>query len=144
MGLALEEAKKAFSKNEIPVGAVIVKDGEVIGSGHNEKETLKDATLHAEMSAIREASTTLDAWRLIDSTIYVTLEPCIMCMGALIQSRVKRLVFATEDPKAGACGSVYDISNEPRFNHSIEVTKGVLKDEASSILKDFFTKLRSR
>lgn len=143
MELALKEASIALEKEEVPVGAVLVKNNEVIASGHNTKETLFDPTSHAEINTLREASEKLKSWRLLGTTLYVTLEPCIMCMGALIQARVSRLVFATHDPKAGACGSVYDISNEPKFNHSIEVTSGVKQEEASILLKDFFKKLRT-
>lgn len=143
MALALKEAEVALQKGEVPVGALLVKNSEIIGKGHNTKETLFDPTGHAEINAIKEASQNLKSWRLTDATLYVTLEPCIMCMGAIIQARIKRLVFGTLDPKTGACGSVYDISNEPKFNHSIDVTSGVLKDESSEMLKNFFATLRS-
>lgn len=143
MTLALEQAEIALEKAEVPVGAVLVKDGLVIGVGHNTKETLFDPTGHGEINAIREASKHLNSWRLTDTTLYVTLEPCIMCMGAILHARINRLVFGATDPKAGACGSVYDISNEPKFNHSVKVTGGVLKEQSSEILKNFFSNLRS-
>lgn len=143
MALALKEAEIALQKGEVPVGAVLIKDSQIIGKGHNTKETLFDPTGHAEINAIREASHNQSSWRLTDATIYVTLEPCIMCMGAIIQARIKRLVFGTLDPKTGACGSVYDISNEPKFNHAVDVTGGILKVESSEMLKKFFASLRS-
>lgn len=142
MAEALSEAKKAGEAGEVPVGAVIVAGGEVIARGQNTKEIGLDPTGHAEMIAIREAAGTLGAWRLVDTTLYVSLEPCIMCMGAIIQARIPRLVFATLDPKAGACGSIFDISNDQRLNHAVEVRAGVMEDEARVLLKDFFSNLR--
>ncbi len=144
MTLALKQAEIALKKAEVPVGAVLVKDGLVIATGHNTKETLFDPTSHGEINAIREASKQLKSWRLTGTTLYVTLEPCIMCMGAILQARITRLVFGATDPKAGACGSVYDISNEPKFNHSVEVTGGILKEKSSEMLKKFFSDLRQR
>lgn len=141
---ALKEAGKALKKGEVPIGAVIVSDDKIIARGHNLKETTADPTAHAEVMAIKKASKKLVAWRLLNSTIYVTLEPCLMCMGALIQARVERLVFGSYDPKAGACGSVYDVSNDKRLNHRIEVTTDVMAEECEKILKDFFKDLRSR
>jgi tRNA(adenine34) deaminase len=142
MALALDEAKKAEAIEEVPVGAVIVINGKVVGQGQNRKETGNDPTAHAEIVAIREVAAKLKGWRLKGATLYVTLEPCTMCMGALLQARVERLVFATTDPKAGACGSLFDLSNDKRLNHAIKVTSGVMKEEASTMLKDFFARLR--
>lgn len=141
---ALKEAKKAYKKDETPVGAVIVKDGKVIARGHNEKELKNDPTLHAEISAIRKACKKLNSWRLNDCDMYVTLEPCAMCAGAIIQARVGRLFIGTTDPKAGAVGSVVDILSVEEFNHRVEVSYGLLMEECSKILKDFFKELRQR
>mgnify|MGYP000268300801 CR=1 FL=1 len=141
---ALKEAKKAYKKDETPVGAVIVKDGVVIARGHNEKELKNDPTLHAEISAIKKACKKLGTWRLNDCDMYVTLEPCAMCAGAIIQSRVGRLFIGTSDPKAGAVGSVVDILGIDDFNHKVEVSYGLLMEECSKILKDFFKELRKR
>jgi len=141
---ALKEAKKAYKKDETPVGAVIVKDGKVIARGHNEKELKNDPTLHAEISAIRKACKKLNSWRLNDCDMYVTLEPCAMCAGAIIQARVGRLFIGTTDPKAGAVGSVVDILGVDKFNHRVEVSYGLLMEECSKILKDFFRELRQR
>lgn len=144
MGLALDEAKKAWEVGEVPIGAVIVRDGEIIGRGHNLRECDRDPTAHAEVLAIKEASQAIENWRLTGSTIYVTLEPCLMCMGALILARVERIVFGPFDPKGGAAGSLYDVSNDPRLNHAIDVVSGVRADEGSQLLKDFFSALRQR
>jgi tRNA(adenine34) deaminase len=144
MAEALAEARKADAMGEVPVGAVITLGGEVIARGFNMKESAPDPTLHAEIVAITEAARVLSAWRLEETTLYVTLEPCLMCMGALIQARVPRLVFGAYDPKAGACGSVFDFSMEKRLNHSINVTAGVLGKESKTLLKDFFVKLRNK
>lgn len=141
---ALKEARKALRKDEIPVGAVIVKDGAILSRGHNQKEHKSDPTLHAELIAIRKASRKLGTWRLNGCDMYVTLEPCAMCAGALIQARIRRLCFGAPDPKAGAAGSVIDLLAEERFNHKVEVLKGVLEEECSSILRDFFRELRTR
>ncbi|MBI3397737.1 MAG: tRNA adenosine(34) deaminase TadA [Deltaproteobacteria bacterium] len=143
MNEALQEAQKALKKGEVPIGAVIVLDNKIIARGHNLKETFADPTAHAEIIAIKKASKKLGRWRLTNSTIYITLEPCIMCMGALIQARVERLVFGCFDPKAGAAGSLYDISNDKRLNHRIKLTTGILADECSKILKEFFKEMRS-
>jgi len=140
---ALKEAKIAYEKDEIPVGAVIVKDGEVIARGHNLKETSKRATYHAEIIAIEEASRVLENWRLIDCDMYVTLEPCTMCMGAIISSRIRKLYIGTMDEKAGACGSVLNVMDY-KFNHEVEVEAGILKEECEYILKDFFKILRGK
>lgn len=144
MNLALEEAKKARTLGEVPIGAVIVKDNEVIGRGYNKRELLKNPLAHAEILAIDCASKTIDAWRLIDSTIYVTIEPCIMCAGAIVNSRIKRLVIGASDPKMGACGSVVNLVEESRFNHQVSVTTGVLEEECREIMKSFFKSLRDR
>lgn len=144
MLLALEEAKKAAEIGEVPIGAVIVRNGEVIGKGHNLRETTKDPTAHAEMIAIKEASKHLGGWRLLDSALYVTLEPCPMCAGAIVQSRIDRVVFGVSDPKAGCAGTLMNLLQEDRFNHRVEVTSGVLAESCSGILKDFFRQLRDR
>jgi len=141
---ALKEARKAYKKDETPVGAVIVKDGRIISRGHNEKEQKMDATLHAEMTAIKRASKRLGTWRLNDCDMYVTLEPCTMCSGALIQARVGRLFIGTADPKAGAAGSVINVLEVEEFNHKVEVTYGILQEQCSNILKEFFRELRAR
>ena len=144
MAEAIKEARKAFKKEEVPVGAVLVRAGEVIARGHNTKESGADPTLHAEMSAIRRAAKKVNSWRLGNATLYVTLEPCLMCMGAVLQARIPRLVFASFDPKAGACGSVYDLSSDARLNHSVKVFSGVGDAEAGELLKGFFRTLRKR
>ncbi|MDT8316578.1 MAG: tRNA adenosine(34) deaminase TadA [bacterium] len=144
MGLALEEAKKAFSKDEVPVGAIIVRDAEVVGRGCNGIEGDKDPTAHAEIVAIRAASAAIDSWRLSGLTLYVTLEPCTMCIGAAILARVDRLVFGAVDPKTGAVGSLYNIASEERLNHRIDVLSGVRGPECSELLKRFFKGLRKK
>lgn len=140
---ALKEAKKAFDKDEVPVGAVIVKDNKIISRAHNIKELKHDATSHAEILAIQKACKKLGAWRLSDCDMYVTLEPCSMCAGALINARIRNLYIGTTDEKTGACGSVLNLL-EYKFNHKIEVHKYILKDECETILKTFFKKLRER
>jgi tRNA(adenine34) deaminase len=142
MAAALEEARAAARLGEVPIGAVIVKDGEVIGRGHNLRETSNDPTTHAEMIAIREAAARIGHWRLLDTILYVTLEPCVMCMGAIILARIPRLVFGPRDPRAGAVGSIYDFSRDHRFNHRVEVTEGVLAEECATLLSGFFRQLR--
>ncbi len=144
MALAMKEAEKAKEKGEVPVGAVIVLNGKVVSRGHNTKETTDDPTAHAEILTLKKAAKKLGGWRLTDTTLYVTLEPCLMCMGAIIQARVTGLVLATMDPKAGACGSLYDIGADKRLNHLVDVTRGVMRTEASNILKAFFKELRDR
>jgi tRNA(adenine34) deaminase len=144
MQLALAEAARAGELGEVPIGAVIVKDGEVIGRGHNLRETSNDPTTHAEMIAIREAAARIGHWRLLDTTLYVTLEPCVMCMGAIILARIPRLVYGCRDPRVGAVGSIYDFSRDDRFNHRVEVTEGVLSDECSALLSGFFQDLREK
>ncbi len=144
MAEALQLAHQAQTLGEVPVGAVAVKDGVVVGKGFNRREVDADPFAHAELLAMREAAKTLGAWRLEGVTIYVTLEPCAMCAGALVQARVSRLVFGARDPKAGAVGSLYDLVSDARFNHRVPVTQGVRADECSQVLKDFFRGLRER
>ena len=139
---ALLEARKAYKKLEIPVGAIIVKDGEIIARAHNVKEEKKDTTKHAEILAIQRASKKLDTWRLNDCEMYVTLEPCPMCAGAIIQSRLKKVYIGTMDEKTGACGSVLNLLEDYKFNHKVEVEKGILKDDCEKMLKEFFVMLR--
>lgn len=140
---AIAEAELARAKGEVPIGAVIVLDDKIIGRGHNLRETSNDPTTHAEMVAIREAAETIGHWRLLETTLYVTLEPCVMCMGAMILARIPRLVYACRDPRAGAVGSIYDFSQDDRFNHKVEVTEGVLGEECSQMLSGFFQELRA-
>lgn len=140
---ALKEAKKAYKKEEIPVGAVIVKDSKIISRGHNLKEIKNSSIAHAEIIAINKANKELKAWRLEDCQMYVTLEPCMMCMGAIINSRIKKLYIGTLDPKTGSCTSVIDIK-QYKFNHEVEIETGILKDECEYILKDFFRGLRAK
>ncbi len=144
MQQALMEAEAAQRLGEVPIGAVVVHGGKVIGRGHNLRETSNDPTTHAEMIAIRQAAETLGSWRLLDSTLYVTLEPCVMCMGAIILARIPRLVYACRDPRVGAAGSIYDFSRDDRFNHRVQVEEGVLGTECSALLSSFFQKLRAR
>ncbi len=140
--LALTEARQAAEEGEVPVGAVGVVDGALIARGHNRRERMQDPLSHAEIEVLRQGADRLKSWRLEGLTLYVTLEPCLMCMGALLQARVPRLVFGAMDPKAGACGSLYDVSKDSRLNHQIEVTSGMLADEAGKLLQDFFRQLR--
>ena len=142
MKKALEEARLAFEKGEVPVGAVIVKDGEIIARAHNLKETLFDATAHAELLAIRQACEFLRNWRLVGCELYTTLEPCPMCAGAAILARVKRVVFGAYDPKAGAAGSVINLFEDKRFNHRVEAVGGILAEESLQLLQPFFKVLR--
>ena len=139
---ALKEARKAYDKLEVPVGCVIVKDGKVIARGHNVKETKKDTTKHAEVIAIQKASKKLDSWRLLDCEMYVTLEPCSMCAGAIINARIKKLYIGTLDEKTGAAGSVLNLFEDYPFNHKVEIETGILKTDCEKILKDFFKELR--
>lgn len=141
---ALNEAYKAYEINEVPIGAVIVRNGEIVGRGYNQKETLKDATLHAEISAIKDACKNLGGWRLPGCTMYVTLEPCAMCAGALVNARIENLVVGTRDLKTGACGSVLNIVQMEKLNHQIDVRFGVLEEECTIIIKDFFSELRKQ
>jgi len=138
MRLALREAERALEHDDVPIGAVVVHEGEVIGAGRNERELRQDPTAHAEMIALREASRALSSWRLMDAVLYITLEPCAMCAGAIVLARVSRVVFGAADPKAGAAGSVLDVLGEPRLNHRPEVAGGLLADEAAALLQDFF------
>jgi tRNA(adenine34) deaminase len=142
MRLALREASRALDHDDIPVGAIVVHDGEVIGAGHNERELREDPTAHAEMIALRAAAQALGNWRVLDSALYVTLEPCAMCAGAIVLARVPRVVFGTTDPKAGASGSVLDILAEPRLNHRPEVQSGLLAEESGDMLRAFFASRR--
>jgi len=141
---AIKEARKAYDKKEIPVGAIIVKDGKIISRAHNVKEAKKDTTKHAEILAIQKASKKLNSWRLIDCEMYVTLEPCAMCAGALIQSRLKKVYIGTMDQKTGACGSVLNLLEDYSFNHKVEVEKNIMQAECENILKDFFKMLRKK
>ena len=143
MQLALEEAKIAKNENEVPVGCIIVKDNQVISKAHNTRQKNKSAINHAEIKAIDEACKKLCSWQLDDCTLYVTLEPCIMCAGAIIQSRIKRVVYAASEPKFGSFGSIIDLSDSIyKFNHKVEITKGILENESSMLLKTFFKELR--
>jgi tRNA(adenine34) deaminase len=138
MRLALREAERALEHDDVPIGAVVVHEGEVTGAGRNERELRQDPTAHAETIALREAARALASWRLNDAVLYVTLEPCAMCAGAIVLARVSRVVFGASDPKAGAAGSVLDVLGEPRLNHRPEVAGGLLADEAAALLQDFF------
>ncbi len=140
---ALKEAKKAYKKLEVPVGAVIVKNGEIISKAHNLKENKSDTTKHAEIIAIQRASKKLGSWRLLDCEMYITLEPCSMCAGAIINSRIKKIYIGAMDEKTGAAGSVLNLFEDYTFNHKVKIEKNVLKDECEKILKDFFKKLRN-
>ena len=142
MKQALKEAKKAYENLEVPVGAVIVKDGKIIAKAHNLKETKTDTTKHAEILAIQKASKKLESWRLLDCEMYITLEPCSMCAGAIINSRIKKIYIGALDEKTGAAGSVLNLFEDYKFNHKVEVEKGVMQKECENILKDFFKMLR--
>jgi tRNA(adenine34) deaminase len=142
MKLALEQAQIAEENGDVPIGAIIVYKDQIIGKAYNQREQLKDPTAHAEIIALTQAAAALQTWRLNGCTMYVTLEPCPMCAGALVLARMDRLVFGSDDPKAGACGSLYDIVRDNRLNHRLEVTTGVLADECSKLLQDFFQKKR--
>jgi tRNA(adenine34) deaminase len=144
MNFALEEAKIAYMLDEVPVGCVIVRDGNIIARGHNLRETLKEATAHAEILAIKEACRALGGWRLPNCEMYVTLEPCPMCAGALVNARIERVIFGAYDLKAGSCGSVYNIANDLRLNHRLEIIGGVLEDECRKLLQDFFKMKRKK
>ena len=141
---ALAEAEKAFQLGEVPIGAVIVKDGQIIARGHNLTETAKDPTAHAEMLAIRQAAAVLGGWRLMGCDLYVTVEPCAMCSGAMIWSRINNLYIGAMDPKAGACGSVFNIPAEERLNHSIHIETGMMEEECAAMMRQFFSQLRNR
>ena len=138
MRLALAEARAALEHGDVPVGAVVVRDGVVIARAHNQRELLKDPTAHAEIIALTQASSALCAWRLTGCTVYVTVEPCVMCAGALVQARVGRVVYGCDDPKAGACVSLYRVLEDERLNHRIAVASGVLGQESAEIIREFF------
>lgn len=142
MRLALDEAAKALQSRDVPIGAVCVRDGQVIGSGYNRREADQDPTAHAELIAIRQAAGVIGHWRLEGVTLYCTLEPCCMCAGAMVLARLPRLVYAADDPKAGCSGSLYDVLRDPRFNHSVHVTRGVLAAAAAEQIRTFFRSLR--
>ncbi len=142
MLLALEEAKRAYEKEEVPIGALLVRDGIILGKGHNEKEFRQDATAHAEILALRQAMENLGSWRLTGATIYVTIEPCVMCVGALIQARVKTIVFGAADPKFGGVVSLHRLADDPRHNHRLDYRSGVLEDEARELMQGFFRQRR--
>lgn len=141
---ALKEAQIAYDCGEVPIGAVVEKDGVIIGRGHNLTETLKDPTAHAEMLALREAASNLGGWRLLGCSLYVTAEPCAMCAGAIVWARIEKLCIGTMDPKGGACGSVFNIPQEPRLNHYVEIETGIMRQECQDILKRFFQELRKK
>lgn len=143
MELALKEAEQAYRRKEVPVGAIIVNNGRIMGKGYNQIESLRDPTAHAEIIAITAAASQLGNRRLEGCTLYVTLEPCAMCAGAIVLARIPKLVFGTEDPKAGACGTLFNIVQDDRLNHRVELASGVLRERCADILKEFFTKVRS-
>lgn len=143
MRMALDLAHQAFRAEEVPVGAVLVQNKKILATGFNQRESTQDPTAHAELMAIRSASMALGSWRLTDTTLYVTLEPCAMCAGAIIQARIARVVFGTLDPKAGACGSICNLTAETRFNHRVKVDSDILADDCRAILQNFFQQLRS-
>jgi tRNA(adenine34) deaminase len=144
MRRAIREADKAKDKDEVPIGCVIVRDGKIIARGHNLRETSQDPAGHAELIAIRKAARKLGSWRLLETTLYVTLEPCTMCMGAIILARIPTVVFGCYDPKGGAAGSLFDLSNDPRLNHRIGLLPQILEQECSDLLRNFFAELRRR
>ena len=144
MAAALEEAQLAGAAGDVPVGAIVVRDGRVVARAHNEREHRADPTAHAEVLALQHAASVLRSWRLDGATVYVTLEPCPMCAGALVAARVHRLVFGTSDPKAGACGSLYNLCADPRLNHEVLVSPGVLAEQAAALLAEFFDRRRPR
>jgi tRNA(adenine34) deaminase len=140
---ALEEARKAFAEDEVPIGAIIVQNDEILARAHNLREKLNDPTAHAELIAIRLASDRLNSWRLLDTTVYVTVEPCPMCAGAIVLARVKRLVFGATDPKAGAARTLMNLLDDVRLNHRVEITGGVLEEESRKLLRTFFLQKRN-
>ena len=143
MRMALEEASRAPAVGEVPIAALIVQNSQVLAQTHNYRELWQDPTAHAEVVAIRAAAIALGTWRLIDTTLYVTVEPCSMCIGAIILARISRVVFGAWDPKAGACGSVFDFTNEPRLNHHVEILGGLLEQESQALIQQFFRQLRT-
>jgi tRNA(adenine34) deaminase len=142
MRLALREAERALEHDDVPIGAVVVREGEVIGAAHNERELRSDPTAHAELIAIREAARVMGSWRILDSMLYVTLEPCAMCAGAIVLARIPRVVFGALDPKAGACGSVLNVLDVPQLNHRPQVESGLLGFECGELLRTFFASRR--
>ncbi|CAI4031803.1 tRNA-specific adenosine deaminase [Nitrospira tepida] len=144
MRLAIDEARLASARGEVPIAAILVGNDKILAQAHNFRELWQDPTAHAEMIAIREAATRLGTWRLTDMTLYVTLEPCTMCAGAIVLARIPRLVFAAPDPKAGACGSLFNITQDERLNHRVEVASRVLEPESQELLQSFFRSLRER
>jgi tRNA(adenine34) deaminase len=142
MRLALREATRALDHDDVPIGAVVVRDGELIGSAHNERELRQDPTAHAEIAALKQAAAAGGGWRVLDAVMYVTLEPCAMCAGAIVLSRLPRVVFGAWDPKAGAAGSVLDVLSEPALNHRPQVDGGLLADDCADLLREFFTPRR--
>jgi len=144
MNLAIEQGRKAFESGEVPIGAVLVYHDQVLAQAYNMRERAKDPTAHAEMLVIRQGAQVLGGWRLLETTLYVTLEPCPMCAGAIVQARIPRLVYGANDPKAGAVESLYKILNDSRLNHQVEVVAGVMEEECKLLLKDFFRRLRGR
>jgi tRNA(adenine34) deaminase len=143
MRMALEEAARAPVVGEVPIAALIVQGSRVLAQTHNYRELWQDPTAHAEVIAIRAAATALGTWRLTDTTLYVTVEPCAMCIGAIILARVSRVVFGAWDPKGGACGSMFDLTNEPNLNHRVEIVGGLLEEESQTLLQQFFRQLRT-
>ncbi len=144
MRLALDQAAAAIAHGDVPIGAVVVRDGQVIAARHNERELSGDPTAHAEVLAIRDAAEVVGHWRLLECTLYVTLEPCVMCAGALVNARIGRVVYAATDPKAGAVGSLYDVCSDPRLNHRPLVTAGLCADQAGALLRAFFADRRTQ
>src|SRR6266511_3302470 len=142
MRLAIREAERALEHDDVPIGAVVVHEGEVVGAGHNERELRQDPTAHAEVLALRQASAAVGSWRVLDSVLYVTLEPCAMCAGAIVLARVPRVIYGTTDPKAGAAGSVMDVLGEPQLNHRPQVDAGLLAAESAPLLEAFFARRR--
>ncbi|WP_437185665.1 tRNA adenosine(34) deaminase TadA [Planctomicrobium sp. SH668] len=143
MQQALDRAIQAFDQDEVPIGAIIVHNEQIIGEGYNQRETLKDPTAHAEMIAMTQAAAALNSWRLLDCTLYVTLEPCPMCAGGIVQARIPNLVYGTTDPKGGACHTLYEITNDPRLNHRCNVIGGVMQPDCRAILQRFFAQQRA-
>lgn len=144
MKMAIDEGLKAFALGEVPIGAVLVRQDQVIASAFNLRETGKDPTAHAEILVIKKGAEILGGWRLLDTILYVTLEPCPMCAGAIVQARIPKVVYGAADPKAGAVDSLYKLLNDPRLNHRVEVIAGVMEEECKALMKDFFKKLRER
>ena len=144
MELALELAREAFRRGEVPIGALLVHDEKILARNHNRREELQDATAHAEILVLKEAGARLGTWRLLGTTLYVTLEPCPMCAGALVQARVARLVYGAHDPKGGAAGTLYNIPADPRLNHRLEIKEGVLQEKCAALLQEFFQNRRGK